>query len=88
MNIPTFLGDQQVVDEKGHFTEHWKGVFERLFSELQSQMSDESHITPSQPTSNITLLSNTKYIGGLLYDSDTKKLKVNLDGTFKEVATV
>lgn len=86
MNIPNFL-NEKIADENGYLTEPWKHVLEQLLNELQTQMSNESHIVPSQPTSNITQLNVSKYTGGLLYDETTKKLNINLDGTFKEVLT-
>lgn len=87
MKIPNFL-NSRVVDKDGYFTEPWKHLFEQLFQELQTQMSDEGHIAPSQPTSNILLLDDPQYIGGFLYDSDIKKAKVNIDGTYKEIVTL
>lgn len=86
MNIPNFL-DVQVIDSNGHFTGPWKEILSQLLGELQGRMSEESHIVPSQPTSKIALLNSTDYNGGLLYDSDAHKLKVNINGTFKEVQT-
>ena len=87
MKIPNFI-DHPIADKDGNLTEPWKHTLSQLFNELQTQMSDESHVAPSQPTSNITLLNDSKYEGGLLYDTDTKELKVNIDGTFKVVQTV
>ena len=86
MNIPNFI-DSKAVDEKGDFTEPWKHTLNQLFNELQTNMSNESHIVPSQDTSNITTLNVSDYAGGLIYNTDTKKLMVNIDGTFKEVVT-
>lgn len=87
MKIPNFI-NEKVVTEDGYFTEPWGHVFNQLFHELQTQMSDESHIAPSQTTDNITnLLNVSDYEGGLVYDTDVNKLKVNINGTFKEVLT-
>jgi hypothetical protein len=88
MKIPNFIGDLKLTDDNGYLTEEWKQTFGQLFNELQSQMSDESHITPSQSSSNITQLNVPEYKGGLLYDEDNDKLKVNINGVFKEVMTV
>jgi hypothetical protein len=86
MNIPNFT-DTQVVDKNGHFTPQWRQIMSQLMSELQTRMSEESHITPSQTTANIALLNSPDLKGGLLYNSDTNKLNVNINGTFKEVTT-
>lgn len=86
MNIPNFY-DGKVVDKEGNFTEEWKNIMSQLFNELQKKMSNESHVAPSQSTTNISVLNVPKYKGGLLYDKDTNKLKVNINGTFKEVVT-
>ena len=87
MKIPNFAGDIQFVDENGMLTEEWSHILSQLFNELQTQMSDEGHIAPSQSTTDIAQLNVTKYSGGLVYDSDVNKLKVNVNGTFKEVVT-
>lgn len=86
MNIPNFQ-DVKVVDDNGFFTPEWKHIFSQLFNELQTRMSQESHIVPSQSSSTITQLNVPDYQGGLLYDEDNNKLKVNIAGTFKEVVT-
>jgi len=86
MNIPNFV-DTKVTDKEGNFTETWRQIMSQLLSELQGRMSEESHVVPSQTTANIALLNTTDLAGGLVYNKDTKKLNVNIDGTFKEVTT-
>jgi hypothetical protein len=86
MKIPNFL-NHQFVDKDGYLTEPWKHVLEQLFNELQKNMSDESHIAPSQANLEIAQLNVSELSGGLLYNTDTKKLIVNIDGTFKDVLT-
>lgn len=88
MKIPNFI-NEKLVTKEGHLTEAWHHTFEQLFNELQSQMSDEGHIAPSQDAANITALDGdpTK-AGAVLYDETNDKLKVNIAGTFKEIQTV
>lgn len=76
------------VDEKGHPTPEMMGVFSQLISELQNNLSNEGYKVPQQPTANVQLLNTAKSEGALLYDSDTKELKVNIGGTFKVVQVV
>lgn len=83
MNIPNFL-DVPVVEtegaNKGKFTETWRNIMTRLFSELQNNASNESLVMPQQPTSNIAQLggANKQYTGGLVYDSTTNEVKVSI----------
>ena len=86
MKIPNFIG-HKLVDKDGYLTEPWKHVFEQLFNELQKNMSDESHIVPAQDNINVAQLNVSELSGGLLYNTDTKKLIANIDGTFKDVLT-
>jgi len=69
-------------------TDNWKHLFEQLFDVLQKNLSDESIITPHQPTSNISQLNLSQYSGGLVYNSDSNKLMVNENGTFKTIQTI
>lgn len=100
MNIPNFT-DVKVIetegDKAGMFTETWRMIFSQLFTELQKNASNESIVTPSQPTTNISQLqgSNKKqYTGGLVYDSTTNLLKVSIydpgsdTNTFKTIQTL
>jgi hypothetical protein len=86
MKIPNLI-TARVVDENGMLTDSWRHLFEQLFGVLQQNLSDESIVTPSQPTANITQLNVPEYSGGLVYNSDTNKLMVNENGTFKTVQT-
>jgi hypothetical protein len=87
MNIPNFV-NIQLVDKNGYLTDSARQMFEELFDVLQANLSDESIVTPEQPASKISLLNGDQYKGGLLYNSDTNKLMVNENGTFKTVQTV
>lgn len=88
MKIPNFI-NERFVDERGHLTEEWQHTLEQLFNELQSQMSDEGHIAPSQDAANIAVLDgDVNKSGAILYDETNDQLKVNIAGTFKEIQTV
>ncbi len=87
MNIPTFT-DAKITDENGNLTQIWKDIFFQLLNELQDNASDEGLVVPQQTTTNIGLLDPTKYIGALIYDSDTNEFKVNINGTYKVVQVV
>ena len=87
MKIPNFLGEHQLVDKNGFLTENWKRTFDQLFQELQKNMSDEGHIVPSQSSANIATLTGKVDDGAFLYDDDTHKVKVSINGVFKEIVT-
>ena len=87
MKIPNF-SNEKIVDENGYLTEQWKHTLDQLFNELQQQMSDEGHIMPSQNAANVAKLDGdaTKN-GALLYNEDTNKALVNINGSLKEIQT-
>jgi hypothetical protein len=76
------------IDEQGYPTPEMMGVFAQLVTELQNNLSNEGYKVPQQPTANVQLLNTAQSEGALLYDSDTKELKVNINGTFKTVQVV
>jgi len=86
MKIPNYA-DTQVTDKNGNFTGPWKHIMNQLMHELQTQMSDESHIVPSLTAAQISQLNTTDYNGGLVYNTDTNELMVNKNGTYKTVLT-
>lgn len=87
MSIPNFI-DCKFVDKDGKLTDTWKMILSQLFSHLQNNLSQEGIKIPQQTTTNIGLLNNIKSLGSLIYDKDTNELKVNINGTFKVVATL
>ena len=58
--------------------------FQLLIQEFQKNLSNEGLVTPSQPTTNISQLTNSNN-GTLVYDSTAHELKVNINGVFKVV---
>jgi hypothetical protein len=54
---------------------------------MQIYLSDEGVKAPSQTTDNINKLNTQQSNGALLYDTNTKQLKVCIDGVFKVVQT-
>jgi len=84
MKIPNFV-ETQFVDKDGNLTPIWKQTMMQLFQELQNNASNEGIKIPQQDTANIAVLNNSKSTGALIYDADNHKLKVNLNGTFKEI---
>lgn len=87
MNIPNFI-DAPLVDKDGVLTDTWKQIFSVLFSQLQTNLSNEGFKIPAQSASNISILNNDKSNGALVYDSTNHLLKINLNGTFKTIATL
>ena len=82
------LGGMGMMDKRNvKLSQIWKDTLEQLFNELQKNMSDEGYILPHLTTAQITELNIPKYIGALVYDTDTNKANVNINGTFKEILT-
>lgn len=86
MKIPNFER-LQFTDKDGFLSDHWNKILESLFRELKKNFSEGTTVS-HQATSAITDLSGVEKSGALFYDTDTKKLKVNLDGVIKEISTV
>lgn len=86
MNIPN-LPMGPLVDKNGHATNEFWGILSQLIIEMQQNLSNEGYKVPQQTTSTINELNTPQSEAALLYDSDTKELKVNIDGTFKVIQT-
>ena len=86
MTIPVF-DNIRMVDKEGMLTPEWKSILTDLFATLQDRMSDEGLVMPSQPASNIALLTSSDN-GAMVYDSDNNVAKININGTFKTIQTV
>lgn len=84
MKVPNII-NEKFVDENGVLTSAWKTVLSTLITQMQIHLSDEGFIVPHQPTATINELNVPKKTAAILYDTDTKQLKVNIDGTFKTV---
>jgi hypothetical protein len=87
MSIPNFI-DTKFTDKEGNLTDTWKMILSQLFSHLQNNLSQEGIKVPQQTTANIGILDNINSLGALIYDKDTNELKVNINGTFKVIATL
>lgn len=85
MNVPNFLNIQIVDPKTGYFTDSARQIFQQLFGEAQTNLSNEGLIVPSQNTTNIGILNNIKSKNALLVNSDTNALLFNQNGTFKTV---
>jgi len=83
MNVPNYINDS-LVDSSGNVTDSWQKFFNQLINELNTNLSDEGTVVPSQSTSNISQLTQSQN-GTLVYDETTHNLMVNIDGTFKTV---
>lgn len=88
MNIPNIPPmSEPFVNSEGKITEIWYNVLNQLFIQLQSNVSEEGYKVPQQTTANITTLDTAASTSALIYNSDTHKAMVNINGTFKEILT-
>jgi len=87
INIPNFL-DMQIVNQDGYLTDSAKQMFSQLFSQLQTNLSDEGILIPQQSATNITVLDNIKSKGAIIYNTNTNKAMVNENGSFKTIQTL
>jgi hypothetical protein len=85
--IPNKPLTKKLVMDNGELHPEWDQFFDGIITTLQQNLSSEGVVIPPQTTANITALNTQKSIGALLYDQETKELKVNIDGTFKVVQT-
>lgn len=81
------LVNEKFVDENGYLTDSAQLILGTLIQQIQTNLSNEGYKIPGQSTENITRLDNTKSQRALLYDEDTNKLKININGAFKEILT-
>lgn len=87
MNIPNFE-NIQLVDKNGYLTEQWQNILMQLFTQLQTNLSNEGYKVPQQPTATITTLNTAQSKSALIYDETTDELKVNIAGTFRVVQVI
>ena len=90
MNISNWLTLHDSIvknDGSGKPSDALHRIFTNIITQLQINLSDEGYIFPSQNETNINSLSGTKHIAKILYDSTNQVMKVNNDGTFKEIYT-
>jgi hypothetical protein len=83
MNVPNYV-NETVVDENGHFTPSWQLFFDQLINQLNTNLSDEGTVIPSQDSAAIGKLTDSQN-GTLVYDETSDNLMVNIDGVFKTV---
>jgi len=89
MIVPAFLNNT-FVDKNGDLTPGWSFLLNQLFNDMQTNISNEGFVIPSQTTANINRLAATgsKILNGtMLYDSDLNVLKVFKNGVFKTITT-
>lgn len=85
MNIPNFE-DVPVIVKRGDdyvWSDEWKRILQGLFQSLQLNASEEGLVPPSQPTTNISIIQPQAKNGTIIYDTTSKQLKGNIEGTFK-----
>ena len=57
--LPNYVQDK-VVDEDDFFTDPWQQFFSQLQSYIQSYLSDEGYVTPSQTLKNMAVIRDAK----------------------------
>jgi hypothetical protein len=95
MKVPVYINDL-LVDEERKMTAPWETLFNQLFTEMQSNLSDEGLVAPSQTTVNIGVIQDAQNTDGndiypngtILYDSTTNQLKVKISGVFRVIQVV
>ena len=89
MLVPNYIFNKLVYtdgEQKGEITEEWEVAFSQLFSELQTNFSNEGLVAPSQPSSgpnNFAIIQPVAVPGTFLFDQTNDAINVRLqDGLF------
>ena len=85
MAIPAFE-NIRVVDEKGMLTPEWRSILQSLFDSLQTSVSNEGLVMPSQAADNIAKFLKSAN-GSMVYDTTNKLAKININGAWKTIST-
>ena len=85
--IPNF-DIHKIANPDGTLDDSAKLMLSQLIQALQQHLSPNGLRTPKQDTDTITSLNTSNQEGVFLYDKTTKKMMVNINGTFKEIQTV
>lgn len=83
MKVPNFLPGTKIALPNGDMHPAWYSTFERLFQEMQGNLSDQGIQSPRQPTATINQLTDPDHGGKTYYDTDTNEMKVNINGVIK-----
>ncbi len=88
MNIPNIPpSSEPFVNDDGKITPIWYNVMNQLFVQLQGNVSQEGYKVPKQNTETITKLNTDESTSALIYNKETHKAMVNINGVFKEILT-
>lgn len=87
MNIPS-IPRANIVDQTGNMEMGWRKFFEQLINEMQANVSNEGYVVPQLNTDQLNQLSTPDNSGRIVFDSDANVMKINNNGTFKEIAVV
>ncbi len=85
MKFPTPLVGMQLVDKDGKLTSEGVHFFSLLLQPLQTNLSDEGVIVPTQPNENILKLNTSQSVGRIIFNTTTNRLMMNNNGTYQNV---
>ncbi len=86
MKTPS-LNKLQVANSDGSIHTDLRNFLSALLIGINTSLSDEGINIPAQSASNIVLLNNMKSNRNIIYDSDNKVAKINIDGVYKTITT-
>lgn len=76
--FPDLPRNSQMVDKNGVITDDWSLFFQNLVTSLQNNYKPEGIVMPSQPQSNVNILTGIKSIYNILYNKDSNQFIGNI----------
>lgn len=76
-----------VINPDGTMHDVWHRFFSQTTEALQGGVAQEGFSPSSQNETNINILNTPKSIGRIIYDNTNSAMKINNEGTYKELYT-
>jgi hypothetical protein len=87
MIIPPF-DLTHIANDDGTPHPKFKQLMDMLITNMNANLSNEGYKLPQQPTTVVQQLNTPQSESAVIYDNTTKQAKLNINGTFKTLATV
>lgn len=88
MNVPNLPHPSVPIATKtGQMAPDWYRFFDQLISESQKNLSEEGLSVPQQTSENISVLQAGAPSPSIIYNNETHKPLISVNGVYKEIVT-
>ena len=88
MNIPNLPHPAiPIATKSGHMSHDWYRFFSQFITESQKNLSEEGLNIPQQTSSQISVLQAGIPLPSIIYNKETNKPLISVNGVYKEIVT-